>query len=285
LPGPRDCEPERLDHLADLAALAELGYRVPLAVVSVPRSDTSDGFPGAGAREDRWSALGPEPESEVRRTAEETVIFFDWDDTLCPSTVCIEDFGLGAAERAPEGELAEELREYALHAKALIKQARMVAAEVAIVTNAGEGWVMSSCSTWLPELASELSAVKIVSARAAWEPYGLSSPTDWKEYAFRDIVGGFYSKCEDQLWRNIVAIGDAPYEHEALKRVVLDGPCAECCRSKSIRFLVRPSIEVLRRQIDALLLNLEHIVAYDGNLDLQYPAQTEEEYEDLGASE
>jgi len=206
---------------------------------------------------------------------EQTIILFDWDDTLCPSSACIESYGLADSELLPEGELAARLNNVALEAKALLQRASELAAQVVIVTNAGDGWVDSSCAAWLPELHPALANIEVVSARAKWEPCGVSSPTGWKTREFHTVIDRFYSRYENQSWKNVVAVGDAPYEHEALQRVLGENPegYAENCRSKSVRFMQKPTIEELTLQIRALRDTIGGIVRNDGDLDIQIPME------------
>mmetsp|Transcript_124362 Transcript_124362/g.310943 ORF Transcript_124362/g.310943 Transcript_124362/m.310943 type:complete len:421 (+) Transcript_124362:93-1355(+) len=192
---------------------------------------------------------------------EQTLIIFDWDDTLCPSTACM------ASEHSDE-DLAYFLHDLTRAAVALLNQAKELASKVVIVTNAGEGWVDSCCAAWMPELQATLEDLEICSARARWEPSGVSSPTGWKAREFHNVINRFYSRYENQSWKNILAVGDAPYEHEALMRVVETAPY---CRSKSVRFMTTPSIDQLAFQIRALRETLEKVVTHDGDLDIQIP--------------
>mmetsp|Transcript_30540 Transcript_30540/g.76810 ORF Transcript_30540/g.76810 Transcript_30540/m.76810 type:complete len:423 (+) Transcript_30540:52-1320(+) len=201
---------------------------------------------------------------------DQTLLLFDWDDTLCPSSFCMEHYGLVGAAPLPDEEFVPQLHDLSLEAKALLERASELSAQVVIVTNAGEGWVGSSCAAWMPELSGALGTVEVVSARARWEPSGISSPTGWKAREFHNVIDRFYSRYENQSWKNIVAVGDAPYEHEALQRVVDAAPPHSAnCRSKSVRFVTKPSIEALALQIRKLRETLETVVNYDGNLDIQ----------------
>jgi len=192
---------------------------------------------------------------------EQTLIIFDWDDTLCPSSACM------ASEHTDE-DLAYFLHELSREAVALLQKAKELAEKVVIVTNAGEGWVESCAAAWMPDLEPTLNDVEIASARARWEPSGVTSPTGWKAREFHNVIDRFYSRYENQSWKNILAVGDAPYEHEALMRVVEMAPH---CRSKSVRFMITPSIDQLTFQIRALRETLEKVVTHDGDLDIQIP--------------
>lgn len=201
---------------------------------------------------------------------EQTFIIFDWDDTLCPSSACFEGHGMTGAQAPPLGSsLEQELQRLAEDIKAVLERASQLAGAVAIVTNGGERWVDLSAQAWMPAVVPVLKDVRVSSARARWESQGISSPTGWKTHEFQDVIEKFYSQYEDQSWKNIVCIGDAPYEHEALRRVV-DESRSSHCRTKSIKFLTKPSIEDVGYQVRKLATYLEDVVVHDGDLDIDF---------------
>lgn len=214
--------------------------------------------------------------------SDQTIIIFDWDDTLCPTTVCAQRVPLGSDADGSGGggepspisssdadELAPVLADVAREAVALFTRASELADKVAVVTNAGEGWVEWSCTQWLPGLLPALQQVEVVSARSTWEPLGVASPTSWKERTFREIIERFYSRYPNQSWKNIVCVGDAPYEHEALGRVVgmeQNNARVKRCRTKSVKFMPQPSAECLVHELQMLREGLEEIVSQDQDM-------------------
>jgi hypothetical protein len=201
---------------------------------------------------------------------DQTIIIFDWDDTVCPTTVCSQQRGEEGSALSAED---LDLEPVAAEAKALFRRASEVADKVVVVTNAGEGWVEWSCAEWLPELLPVLDSVEVVSARSTWEPRGVSSPTDWKENSFRDVIEEFYSQYPNQSWKNIICVGDAPYEHEALERVVSADLSGKRCRAKSVKFMPQPSVERLASQLSMLRDSLEEIVWHDDDIFTAYYAE------------
>lgn len=208
--------------------------------------------------------------------ANQTIIILDWDDTLCPSTACMRHHGLSVLGDPPEGEVARGLRDLAVEAQALLECAAELAEKVVIVTNAEEGWIDLACKAWLPDLQASLEKADVVSARSNWEPRGIASPAGWKARAFEDAIDRFYSRYQDQSWKNIISIGDAPHEREALGRVVrwAPGGGGKRCRSKSVKFVLRPSIEQLTRELQMLRESLREIVSHDDDLDLHFSAES-----------
>jgi len=199
---------------------------------------------------------------------EETIIIFDWDDTICPTTALNEDCTLEVGSKS--------LQDLSVEARLTLEKAREVAAEVVIVTNATEGWVESSCENWLPGLRPILDMLEFASARSTWEPTGITTPTGWKAAAFEEIIRRFYSRYWRQSWKNVIVIGDACYEHEALARVASlapQGP-SKRCRAKSIRFASQPSAELLARELQMLRESFDDIVHYDDNLELGFKSES-----------
>lgn len=204
----------------------------------------------------------------------QTIIIFDWDDTLCPSTTCMRQHGLSVLGAPPEGQLAEDLEALTREAQALIEKAQELADKVVVVTNAEEGWVDLACKAWMPSLKATVANCEVCSARSTWEPRGVASPAGWKARCFEENIDKFYSAYPNQSWKNIVSIGDAPHEREALARVVRWNPYGKKCRSKSVKFVLRPSIQQLTRELQMLRDSLKEIVEHNDDLDLHFSAES-----------
>lgn len=200
---------------------------------------------------------------------EETIIIFDWDDTICPTTALSKEGGLESTAEGFEQGLAELTEE----AKLTLDRAREVASEVIIVTNGVQGWVESSCERWLPDLRATLDCLEYTSARSTWQPMGITTPTGWKVAAFEEILRKFYSRYSQQPWKNVIVIGDGCYEHEALNFVTGSAPEGKC-RAKSIRFAPQPSVATLARELQMLRESFDYIVHHDDSLDLNFMSES-----------
>jgi len=215
----------------------------------------------SGPSSDRWSCSSEE-------AAEAGVlIIFDWDDTLCPTTACSDVSGDTISENAW---LLDNLGK---EASACLEKAMQVANKVVIVTNAGEGWVEASSRQWLPRLVPLLSQVEVVSAKSVWQPQGVTSPTGWKAKAFENLA--FFMEDEEdgseapptELWKDIIVVGDAPYEHDAIRRISsVASPDngyrhLDQCRCKSVRTFPKPTLAVMSAQFSMLTRAMEALVA------------------------
>lgn len=193
----------------------------------------------------------------------ETVIIFDWDDTLFPTT---------ALDDTPSGSECDGLHRLVREAKRTLERAMELSDKVVIVTNATDGWIEQCCEDWFQDLVPTLDKLEFMSARSAWEPTGIMTPTGWKAAAFDDLVNKFYSRNWRSTWKNIIVVGDACYEHDAMQNVISQAPheLIKRCRSKSIRFAPQPTASMLACELQGLRDNFDNIVTQDTSLDLSF---------------
>lgn len=105
---------------------------------------------------------------------EQTIILFDWDDTLCPSNWIRENRpALSFFKPAPQDEKYQRpLRELQGHVEATLKLA-MKMGKVIIVTNAMEPWVETSCRNFLPSLMPIVSQIPVIYARSIFDMHNM----------------------------------------------------------------------------------------------------------------
>merc|ERR1719189_3305321 len=105
-----------------------------------------------------------------------TVIIFDWDDTLLCST---------AIQR--HHWCRREMRQLERYVKRALRAA-MRLGETLIVTNGNATWVEDSAREYMPGLLPLLSRVSVVSARASFENQYPGDPFMWKRAAFEHLL-------------------------------------------------------------------------------------------------
>jgi len=105
--------------------------------------------------------------------SEQTIILFDWDDTLCPSTWIRENRPvLSFFKPAPTDEKFQKpLRELQKHVEDTLKLALKMG-KVIIVTNAMEPWVTTSCKNFLPLLMPIVKNIPVIYARSIYDCIG-----------------------------------------------------------------------------------------------------------------
>merc|ERR1719382_1722123 len=126
---------------------------------------------------------------------------------------------------------------------------------------------------FLPSLQKELKDLQVIYARewakslresGAEETGGREKLfTETKAQAMRSVVSEFYSRYPAQSWKNILSIGDAMYEHAAIRQVVRARPMEKRCRAKTIKLLEGPTILGMVVQLAMLNSWLARIVQSD----------------------
>uniref|UniRef100_A0A7S2CL29 Uncharacterized protein n=1 Tax=Alexandrium andersonii TaxID=327968 RepID=A0A7S2CL29_9DINO len=199
-----------------------------------------------------------------RFSPKDTILIFDWDDTVLPST-WIQEQGLRLDDGvAPTWEQEVQLQKMAEHAAQTLSIAKRHG-KVILVTNAEHGWIELSCQKFLPSLQPVLSHVKILSARSTYEQQGVPSPFDWKYLAFESEIYSFYDGSVAEQEKNVISFGDSAHEREALIRVTEN---MQNCRTKSLKFVERPEVDQLLKEHKLISGCIRYIANHDGNLDL-----------------
>lgn len=191
-----------------------------------------------------------------------TVIVWDWDDTLlCSSYLASMGYRLDT-DLVPPPELAQQLQELEASVTSVLTLAFMYG-DVHIVTNAETGWVQLSAQKFMPGLVPLLERCQVLSARSTYETMFPESPLKWKYYAFQQKLSAVMS-C-DSSHKNIISLGDSHVEREAVRAATRGCPNTQ---TKSVKFVERPSIEQLRRQLELVTQCFHYIHHHEGDLDL-----------------
>jgi hypothetical protein len=228
--------------------------------------DTKDDEPSSKTASTSTSSASPST------PCPDTVIIFDWDDTLLASSfLSSRGYRLDSEmEKTPEHEAVEQqLNELESAVTSLLNLALSYGA-VHIVTNAETGWVQLSAQKFMPGLVPLLSKVQVLSARSTFEPMHPDSPLKWKFFAFQDKLSshssGDYKASTPAAKKNVISFGDSHVEREAVRAVTRSMSTTRC---KSVKFAERPSTEQLRRQLELVTNCFHYIHHHDGDLDLQ----------------
>jgi hypothetical protein len=234
---------------------------------------------------------------EVASTAcPNTVIFFDWDDTLLASSFVA---GLGYKLDTDWDKVKEQAEAAGPHAVAdlnnVFKQLQELEVSIAhvintamsfgtvhIVTNAETGWVQLSAQKFLPGLVPLVNKLSVISARSTYEPQYADQPIKWKYCAFESKVKAQWSDwssatssptssssspvSSDRPIRNVISFGDSHVEREAV-RALSRG--AVQTRTKSVKFAERSTAEQLRRQHELVSNCFSYLHSHAADLDLQ----------------
>lgn len=179
--------------------------------------------------------------STLSRPALDTVIIWDWDDTLMCSTAINS-----GRQVSPQLERCIE--------EALTFSMQL--GETMIVTNADDMWVFESSRRFAPRVRSILHQISVHSARRKYEAKFPGDVFAWKRECFREILS---HRGNSGQGLNLVALGDSPAEMEAAQTCTYGLPIHPVL-VKTVKFKETPSCEELCDQLTLLMQDLRAIV-------------------------
>jgi hypothetical protein len=216
--------------------------------------------------------------SERFDTSGETLIFVDWDDTVCPSSWLRE---VGANVEKTNA-LFEHQRQVCAFFRVAAELGRVL-----IVTMASTAWV-DQTQLLMPEVAAliqELS-IKVVSARECPPRHLLRNafrnnrdPSQYlKTKTMQDLTKRFYKKGNSifpqrgRSWKNVISLGDSVAERYALQDMVMQQVQrkGKDCRCKTLLLIGEPTLETLTSEVQLMKAALPKLVQYDGDLHLNF---------------
>jgi hypothetical protein len=189
-----------------------------------------------------------------------SLIIFDWDDTLLPTTFLTQGgvFNENLVLTENDQKKIEKLENSALK---LLNMA-ITKGDVYIITNAGLGWVEYSAEKFYPHFLEILSKIKIISARGECEKDYPGDSRKWKIQTFL----GLKDKLNTKLVTNIICLGDSLFEIEAGR--VLANSFKEAF-VKTIKFKEGPKPEELNKQLILVANQFNSICAAVKNLTIR----------------
>ncbi len=140
-----------------------------------------------------------------------SIIFFDWDDTLFCSSYLTKKKLLNRQSMENLGpRFIEKLKKVEKTVVNIIKLS-ITHGDTYIITNATKYWVEYSCSLIYPNVLDLLSKVCVISARDNYEKKYPNDPKKWKLQTFIDLANTY----DKNVVTNIISIGDSECEAEA----------------------------------------------------------------------
>lgn len=188
--------------------------------------------------------------SPASRGRVNTIIIFDWDDTLfCSTAISLHQWS------------KQQIEDLAKAVESVIRTARGLG-ETWIVTNGNATWVQDSARRFMPQLLPLLSELTVVSARALYEPTYPGNPFMWKKAAFKNLL--FENRpVPSKLGLNLIALGDQLPEIEAAQHV--GQLIGDSSLVKTVKFKEAPTVPELIGQLARAELDLSSIVLEQTN--------------------
>lgn len=196
----------------------------------------------------------------------ETIVIIDWDDTLFPTTWVTAN-GINVSQASS---LTPEQRLYFMKLDVIIYRfitQLMNYGKVFIVTNAMGEWI-NVTKKLLPNTTTIFKWVKVISARDMYSSKYPHAVDAWKYLCFQKVARKYMSK---QKINNIISIGDAEYEYEALINLYRLGKQKKYL--KSIKLLGGTDYNQIVDQIIVLNSNIREIINHDNHLDLVFTSK------------
>ncbi|TYZ59173.1 hypothetical protein PybrP1_007106 [[Pythium] brassicae (nom. inval.)] len=224
------------------------------------------------------AALGGGVSASVR---ERTVVVFDWDDTLCPSSWLHAENLLPKYRGHQIMATREQRRMLALIEANVVRLLKKAVSygPVFVVTAAEYGWVEMSCALYLPSVQQllELSDIHIVSARSWYEQtFGAGGDSNsWKHEVMQLIARKCFMQQSDAkaaggsepaVYYNFVSVGDSMAERDACHSAVGHVPFTF---AKTLKFVEHPSSEEIVQQVELTHDSFEQMCGWGANLDLR----------------
>lgn len=201
--------------------------------------------------------------SQVSCAVSKTTAILDWDDTICPSSY-LASLGLRVDDPGSlPAPLREQLAQLEIAVINIVKEALRFGA-VVVITNAEAGWVELSGRRFLPSVVRflEENDIRIVSARTSFECDFPDAPSSWKVAAFSQEVTHMFPD-EDEL--NVLVLGDSMSERDAAHAL---GSRMPNSKVKTVKFVERPSIDQLMRQVQLVAQSLPDLASYSSSFDV-----------------
>mmetsp|Transcript_82033 Transcript_82033/g.171699 ORF Transcript_82033/g.171699 Transcript_82033/m.171699 type:complete len:413 (+) Transcript_82033:120-1358(+) len=218
----------------------------------------------------------------------DTVIIFDWDDTLFPTWFvsevvmpCLppEHKWDNEAVLPSDSPFAEALAKHAQTVYALLKIAREIG-RVGIVTLAQRPWVLTSAKRFLPglkfeDVLKELDIPIIYARESLRKPMisqakveeGVNIFTIAKQAAMLKALKKLYGR---NPWKNVISIGDSIVERDAITEVLWghdqDSDVQPCC--KTVKLLEEPSTEQLGSELTLIGMWLRSMALHGEDFDV-----------------
>lgn len=190
---------------------------------------------------------------EQRAPKHQTLIIFDWDDTLMYTTHLLRatpQMVISVATR-------RALQQIEKTAFSLLETASRLG-NTFIVTNAQKGWV-EQCVDWhMPSFKQLIKKVPVISARTEYEA-DFPDARQWKNRAFLELG----KHLDPLVITNLVAVGDSNFEMEAVQLLGQQFPNSFI---KTVKLKERPSPDELMKELDLLTPKFHIMVERANNM-------------------
>lgn len=194
-----------------------------------------------------------------------TLIIFDWDDTLFPTSWLVKN-GIDLTNNNTQQQYIVLFSSLDLVLYNLLNTLTLNN-QVVIITNAVKKWVELSTIV-LPKTGTIITKyIPIVSARDLYKQQYPEDMTQWKKHTFKNLVHNYYKNSKSQ---NIISVGDAEYEFLATTNLYDTSAYNNNKLLKTVKLFQDPSFDSLLNQLKLLSHSFNKIISCNKHLDLKF---------------
>ena len=177
---------------------------------------------------------------ELKNKHHNSLIIFDWDDTLLPTSFLVSDgtFPEDIELSRKEKEKMKKIEQ----AVGCILEKSIEKGSTYIITNAHVNWIEFTINKFYSNIINLFNKIKIISARKEYEYTFPGNVRQWKIEAFLNILRDF----DNKKVTNIVCMGDSLLEIEAGR--ILASKFARAF-IKTVKFKETPKLDELLEQL------------------------------------
>ena len=192
-----------------------------------------------------------------------SIIIFDWDDTLFCSTYYIKKKCFESISGAIQSKINK--LEQCVHQ---VLSMAIQYGDTYIITNANQNWVDFSAAKYYPSIVPLLQKIKVLSARSLFEKKFPNDNRMWKLSAFAE-VGKLY---EENKVTNLICLDDSDLEIEAGNK--LSAMFVETFL-KTVKFREEPKPEHIIKQLGLFSKQFEEIHSSARNISIKVEKKRE----------
>ena len=188
-----------------------------------------------------------------------TLIIYDWDDTLFPTTEITQH---------KNNESKRNLNELDNHIVKLLSKSLHLGYPI-IITNATRSWVKDSANKYYPKTYSYMikNNIPVISAREFANSNNVDDHMQWKNITFKYFLSILMNK--NKNIKTILSIGDALYEKIALEQFgKIINKNEHKSYIKTVKYISRPTILNLLKENILIYNNLENIISRNNHSDI-----------------
>ena len=197
---------------------------------------------------------------ELKNKHHNSLIIFDWDDTLLPTSFLVSDgtFPEDIELSRKEKEKMKKIEQ----AVGCILEKSIEKGSTYIITNAHVNWIEYTINKFYSNIINLFNKIKIISARKEYEYTFPGNVRQWKIEAFLNILRDF----DNKKVTNIVCMGDSLFEIEAGR--ILASKFARAF-IKTVKFKETPKLDELLEQLKLICDKFGYIYSSINNLNIK----------------